>query len=257
MITRTLARVGLAGGGALVLGLALAGLSSAHVSVRPEGTEAGSHTKIIVRVPNESDTAGTVQVRLELPADTPFPSVRVQPRPGWTAELTRTEFPAPVQVGDRTLTDAVTAITWTADPGVRIGPDQFDEFAIAVALPEAGTYYLPAIQTYDDGEIVEWAEEPVEGGEEPDRPAPSLEVVEATSEDGHGGGAGADAGAGSGEEAENVSDEGDGSSSSDSSAAATDGDSSDDLARGVGIAGLVVGAAGLGIGAAALRRRNA
>lgn len=240
MTTRTLARLGLAATGAATLGLVLATSASAHVTVRPESTIAGSHTKIIVRVPNESDTAGTVQVTLELPADTPFPSVRVQPRPGWTAELTRTQFPEPVQVGDRTLDEAITSITWTADTGVRIGPDEFDEFAISVALPEAGTYYLPATQTYDDGEIVEWAEEPVEGQEEPERPAPSLEIVEAPAEDA----------------VETVADE-QPAADEDASATASDGDSTDDLARGIGIGGLVVGAAGLGIGAAALRRRNA
>jgi periplasmic copper chaperone A len=243
MITRTLARVGVAALGAATLGMVLATSASAHVTIRPDVDTAGSYSKITVRVPNESDTAGTVQVTLELPADTPFPSVRVQPRPGWTAELTRTQFPEPVQVGDRTLEEAVTAITWTADPGVRIAPDQFDEFAISVGpLPEAGTYFLPATQTYDDGEIVEWAEETVDGQEEPERPAPVLTVVEAPAEDA----------------VDTVADEQPAAGEdADASAAASDGDSTDDLARGIGIGGLVVGAAGLGIGAAALRRRNA
>ncbi|SDU18813.1 YcnI family copper-binding membrane protein [Jiangella alkaliphila] len=246
MITRTLARVGLAAGGAITLGVVLAAGAAAHVTIRPDVDTAGSYAKITVRVPNESDTAGTVQVRLDLPADTPIPSVRVQPHPGWTAELTTTQFPEPVQVGDRTLEEAVTAVTWTADPGVRIDPGEFDEFAISAGpLPEAGMYLFPATQTYDDGEVVAWAEETVEGEEEPERPAPVLEVVEATSEDGHGGGA----------SAENVADEG---ADEDSSAASSsDGDDSDALARGIGIGGLVVGAAGLGVGAAALRRRNA
>ncbi len=248
MITRTLARVGLAAGGAVTLGVVLAAGAAAHVTIRPDVDTAGSYAKITVRVPNESDTAGTVQVRLDLPADTPIPSVRVQPHPGWTAELTTTQFPEPVQVGDRTLEEAVTAVTWTADPGVRIDPGEFDEFAISAGpLPEAGTYLIPATQTYDDGEVVAWAEETVEGEEEPEHPAPVLEVVEATSEDGHGGGA----------SAENVSDDEDEAGGSADTAASSDGDDSDALARGVGIGGLVVGAAGLGVGAAALRRRNA
>jgi uncharacterized protein YcnI len=244
MITRTLARAGLAAGGALALGLVLAGPASAHVTIRPDVDTAGSYAKITVRVPNESDTAGTVQVKLDLPADTPIPSVRVQPHAGWTAEVTRTQFPAPVQVGDRTLEEAVTSITWTAEPGVRIGPDEFDEFAVSVGpLPEAGTYPFPATQTYDDGEVVAWAEETVEGQEEPERPAPVLEVVEAPAED----------------EVETVADEQPAAGPDDDAAAtaASGGDDSDDLARGIGIGGLVVGAAGLGIGAAALRRRNA
>ncbi|WP_053204532.1 YcnI family protein [Jiangella muralis] len=245
MITRTLARAALAAGGAVTLGVVLAAGAAAHVTIRPDVDTAGSYAKVTVRVPNESDTAGTIQVRLDLPADTPIPSVRVQPHAGWTAELTTTQFPEPVQVGDRTLEEAVTAVTWTADPGVRIGPGEFDEFAISVGpLPEAGTYFLPATQTYDDGEVVAWAEETVEGQEEPERPAPSLEIVEATGDDGHGGAPAA----------ENVSDEG---GAEDSSATAASGDGTDDLARGVGIGGIVVGATGLGIGAAALRRRRA
>ncbi|TDC53614.1 DUF1775 domain-containing protein [Jiangella ureilytica] len=244
MITRTLARAGLAAGGALALKLVLSGPASAHVTIRPDVDTAGSYAKITVRVPNESDTAGTVRVELDLPVDTPIPSVRVQPHAGWTAEVTRTRFPEPVQVGDRTLEEAVTSITWTAEPGVRIGPDEFDEFAVSVGpLPEAGTYLFPATQTYDDGEVVAWAEEPVEGGKEPERPAPVLEVVAAPAED----------------EVETVADEQTAASEDDDAAAsaASGGDDSDDLARGIGIGGLVVGAAGLGVGAAALRRRNA
>ncbi|TDE13007.1 YcnI family protein [Jiangella asiatica] len=241
---RAVARATLAAAGAVAAGLALTATASAHVTIRPDVDTSGSYSKITVRVPNESDTAGTVQVQLDLPADTPFASVRVQPRPGWTAELTRTQFPEPVEVGDRVLEEAVTSVTWTADPGVRIGPDEFDEFAISVGpLPDPGTYYLPATQTYDDGEVVAWAEEPVEGGEEPERPAPELTVVEAEEP------------VEGGDDAHSVDDTSESSDTSGSSEASED--TTDGLARGVGIGGVVVGAAGLGIGAAALRRRRA
>ncbi|WP_026874447.1 YcnI family protein [Jiangella gansuensis] len=242
---RAVARASLTAAGAIAAGLLLTATASAHVTIRPDIDTAGSYSKITVRVPNESDTAGTTQVRLDLPADTPFASVRVQPRQGWTAEVTRTQFPEPVEVGDRVLEEAVTSVTWTAEPGVRIGPDEFDEFAISVGpLPDPGTYYLPATQTYDDGEVVAWAEEPAEDGAEPERPAPVLTVVAAPE----------------GGDAHAVSDSSHESSGSDDAddAAASSGDgSTDGLARGVGIGGVVVGAAGLGLGAAALRRRNA
>lgn len=239
---RAVARAALTAAGAIAAGLLLTATASAHVTIRPDVDTAGSYSKITVRVPNESDTAGTTQVRLDLPADTPFASVRVQPRQGWTAEVTRTQFPEPVEVGDRVLEEAVTSVTWTAEPGVRIGPDEFDEFAISVGpLPDPGTYYLPATQTYDDGEVVAWAEEPAEDGAEPERPAPVLTVVEAAEGDAHGGG----------ESSHDVS------GSGDADEAAASSDSGDGLARGVGIGGVVVGAAGLGLGAAALRRRNA
>lgn len=233
MFSRALTRVGLAAGGVAVVTVASAAAAAAHVTIHPDTDAAGSWTKITVRVPNESDTAGTTAVRLDLPADTPFPSVRVQPHPGWTAELTTEQFPEPVEVGDYTLEEAVTSVTWTADDGVSIGPDEFDEFAISVGpLPEPGTYLFPAIQTYDDGEVVRWDMEPAD--DEPARPAPALTVVEADETAGSGGG-----------------------HAHDDQATTSDVSTSDDLARGVGIGGVVVGAAGLGLGAAAIRRRRA
>src|SRR5919106_5350513 len=84
--------------------------------------------------------------------------------------LARERLPEPIDVGGFTLDEVVTAVTWTAEEGVQIGPDQFDEFAISVGpLPEPGDYPLPAEQIYSDGEVVAWADGP-------DRrpPAPAL-----------------------------------------------------------------------------------
>ncbi|PSL08245.1 uncharacterized protein YcnI [Haloactinopolyspora alba] len=227
-LSRALVRAGLTAGAATGLLLAGTAGASAHVTIRPDVDTSGSWAKITVRVPNESDTAGTTRLRLDLPADTPFPSVRVQPHPGWTAELTTEKFDEPVEVGDYTLEEAVTSVTWTADNGVRIGPDQFDEFSLAVGpLPEPGTYMFPATQTYDNGDVVAWDQAPAE--EEPPHPAPTLTVVPAD----------------------------DGSQAESRHTGTVEADSTDDLARGVGVGGVVVGAAGLGIGAAALRRRRA
>src|SRR5690606_12270320 len=121
----------------------------------------------------------TVGLRVELPRETPFRSIRVQPQPGWTAELTRERLPEPMEVDGFTLDEIVTAVTWTADEGVQIGPDEFDEFAISVGpLPEPGDYPLPAEQIYSDGEVVEWADKP-----DADLPAPVLTVVEGSDEE--------------------------------------------------------------------------
>lgn len=243
---RALARAGLTMAAAAAAALTFTAVASAHVTIKPDANAAGGWSKITVRVPNESDTAGTTKIRLDLPADTPFASVRVQPHPGWTAELTTEPLAEPAQTGDYTLDEAVTSVTWTAEKGVRIGPDEFDEFAISVGpLPEPGVYAFPAVQTYDDGTVVAWDMPPAENGDEPERPAPTLTVVEAaTSSDdgGHHDVVDGDPGADEGE--------GEGTAAGDDGAA-------DTLARGVGIGGVVIGAAGLGIGAAALRRRDA
>jgi uncharacterized protein len=46
---------------------------------------------------------------------------------------------------------------------------------------------FPAIQTYEGNEEVAWIEPTPEGGEEPEHPAPVLELVDAEEGDAHGG----------------------------------------------------------------------
>lgn len=227
--TRTLARLGVTSAVAAGIMITTPLAASAHVTVRPDVAAEGAWSKLTFRVPNESDGAGTVELRVELPTDTPFRSVRVQPHPGWTAEIIREALPEPVEIGDFVLDEAVTAVTWVADDGVAIGPDEFDEFAISVGpLPAAGDYPLPATQIYDDGETVAWADAP-----DADHPAPMLSVTEGpeAEDDGHGV---------------------DGASDTD-----TDDEGSDGLARGLGIGGVALGAIGLGVGGNLWRRSRA
>lgn len=236
MRQRSILRAGAAAITAAGLGLAVPAGAAAHVTIKPDVNTSGSYSKITVRVPNESDSAATTEVRLEFPENT-FGSVRVQPHHGWTAAIASAELDEPVEVGQVTLDEVITAVTWTADVD-GIGPSEFDEFAISLGpLPEPGTYAFPAIQTYADGEVVAWDMPPVEEGEEePELPAPTMTVVEAGEADGDGHGNG---------DADDASIE----VSSDSS--------SDELARVIAVGGAVVGLAGLGLGAAAFRRSRA
>lgn len=213
---------------AAAMGLTLTVPASAHVTIRPDVNTSGSYAKVTVRVPNESAAASTTLVRLEFPENT-FGSVRVLPHPGWTAEISREQLDDPVDVGNLTLDEVITAVTWTADPGVGIGPDEFDEFAISLGpLPDPGSYVFPAYQTYDDGEEVAWDMSP--DVEDASNPAPTLEIVE---------------GAGGHDTGDTDSDGGEAMNGS---------ESSDGLARGLAAGSLVVGAVGIGIGALALRR---
>jgi uncharacterized protein YcnI len=144
---------------AVALVVALATPASAHVTVNPGVATAGGFTALTVRVPNESDTASTTEVSITLPDE--LESARVQPVPGWDYEV-----------------DGKT-ITWS---GGEIGPGEYMEFGISVGpLPEEeGTLLFPAVQTYDDGEVVRWIEE----GHDSERPAPALSVVAAGEGDG-------------------------------------------------------------------------
>ena len=61
---------------ATVLGAAPA---FAHVTAQPGDAAQGSYSVVSLRVPNESDSAGTVKLEVTLPADHPLGSVRTTP----------------------------------------------------------------------------------------------------------------------------------------------------------------------------------
>jgi uncharacterized protein YcnI len=155
--------------------------ADAHVHVLSDTTTAGSSAALTFRVPNESDNAGTVKVTVQLPQDTPFLEVSTKPVTGWTVTGTEKPLPKPIVFEGTTVTKAVRTVTWTADRGTRIGPGEYQEFSLAVGpLPAAGTTLrLPVTQTYSDGAVVHWDQATPPGGEEPEHPAPELQVTAA------------------------------------------------------------------------------
>jgi uncharacterized protein YcnI len=199
----------------------------AHVTAQPGHAEKGGYAVIALRVPNESDTAGTVKLEVTLPADHPITSVRTTPRPGWTATMTKAPLNPPVERYGRSITEAVRTVTWTADPGVRIGPGEFVEFPLSLGpLPtDTDRLVLPTVQTYDDGEVVAWDQPPAADGSEPERPAPTVTLTEPTGDD-----------------------------AANTTAPNTAAPHTDSTARWLGGAGLLVGALGLGLGGGAVLR---
>ncbi|MFD2081126.1 Uncharacterized protein YcnI [Actinopolymorpha cephalotaxi] len=154
------------------------GTASAHVTVNPGEAGQGEYAKLTFRVPNESGTASTVRIRVNFPAATPLPSVRVKPHPGWTAKVTESRLPRPVDVGDVRLDRAVTSVTWTAAEGSTIGPGEFDEFDVSVGpLPAKSSMSFPVVQTYDDKTVARWDQAQAAGAAEPEHPAPTLTLV--------------------------------------------------------------------------------
>ncbi|MFI9008692.1 YcnI family protein [Actinosynnema sp. NPDC053489] len=238
---RTLAKGGAVLATAAFLALTTAGLASAHVTAStPKDAVQGGYTKVTFRVPNERPDAGTVKVEVTLPAEYPLASVGTKPTPGWKVEAVKEKLATPVKSHGREVTEAVRTVTWTADPGTRIEPNQFNEFDLSVGpLPDnTDKLVLPTRQTYDSGEVVEWnAPPPAEGAEEPERPAPVLNLV-AKAGDAHGAATAT-------------------ATADDDHGAAAAG-TTDETARWLGGIGLVVGALGLGFGAGAvLRSRRA
>lgn len=204
-------------------------VASAHVTVSSADAAPGGYGKLTFRVPNESDTASTVALRIQIPEDAAMASLRAQPVPGWTVTLTTAELAEPLESHGSEVTEYVSVVEYRADEGGGIAPGQFQEFALSGgAFPEGvDELAFPSVQTYSDGSESAWIEPSVDG-QEPERPAPVLSLTSS-----------AEAPA---EQAEAAPAEDDGGSGTATAALV------------VAIAGLVAGLAGLGLGLAARRR---
>ncbi|WP_345762878.1 YcnI family copper-binding membrane protein [Diaminobutyricibacter sp. McL0608] len=174
---RTFARAASAAAATAVLVVAAPLAASAHVHIDPNQAAAGSYTTLSFTVPTESATAGTVKLEVDLPTKTPFSSVSYQPMPGWKTTVVTEKLATPVKTDDGTVTEAPIRITWTADPGVQVGPGAFEDFVVqAGPVPDTGSVVLPVTQTYSDGTVVNWNQPTPASGEEPEHPAPTLYV---------------------------------------------------------------------------------
>jgi uncharacterized protein YcnI len=225
------ASIAIAAGALLAVAVPLS--ASAHVTISPNTASAGSYALITIKVPNESATAVTNKVEVDIPADTPFSSVSYVPVAGWTVETVTETLPKPVKITGGEVTKAVTKVTWTAQPGSEIAAGQLQLFPLSVgAVPDTGKIVLKALQTYSDGTVVSWAET----GENAEHPAPVLYVNDAPA-GAHGSTAGPTVEA-----------------TETPAPTATVASSSDVVARGLGIGGLVLGAVGAVLGIVAFRR---
>lgn len=240
--TRRIARVGIPLAVAAGLLIGGAGIASAHVTAHsPDQLVQGGDAEIVFRSPNEEDTASMTKLEVDFSTTSPIGDADVKPMPGWTYQVTMINLPTPVKMADDTITSAVKSIVWTAQPGYAIKPGQFQEFSISIeGLPTNTTSMdMPAVQTYDNGAVVNWNEPTPANGQEPDHPMPHLTL------------AAADAGAAptTGNAAVNMNMPGM------TTAAAS---SSDGTARWLGGIGLLLGALALGFGLGAyVRSRQA
>ncbi|MGD6744390.1 YcnI family protein [Streptomyces sp. BH106] len=245
---KKMSRAALVGAAAVSSVVLVSAPAFAHVSVQPEGEAAkGDYAVVDFKVPNERDDAATTKVEVNFPTEHPLASVMPEPVPGWKADVTKKKLDKPMEMHGEKITEAVSKVTWTAtgsgkDKGVQ--PGYFQKFPVSIGqLPtDSDQLVFKAIQTYDNKEVVRWIEPQQKGQEEPENPAPTLELS-AASDDGHG--------------ASGASDD---SAKKETAAASSDTSSdssgSDTTARALGIVGIVVGAAGVAFGVMAGRRRT-
>ncbi|WBB47333.1 YcnI family protein [Verrucosispora sp. WMMA2044] len=209
--------------------------ASAHVTVNPREATQGGYGRLAFRVPNESDTASTTKLEIFLPENAPVGSVSTMPVPGWSVAVEKRQVDPPVQVHGSEITEVVSKITWTAGDGAAIAPGTFQEFPVSMGpLPETDQMVFKALQTYSDGAVVRWIDEPQPGGEEPVAPAPVLTLTAASAAD---------------TPTEAPADSPAGAQSDDS-----DDEDGNGLAVGLGVAGLLAGLGGLVLGGLAFAR---
>jgi uncharacterized protein YcnI len=166
---KTFSRV--AGLAAAIAALAVieAAPAGAHVTVTADHTWRGGVATVTFMVPNESETGSpTTQLRVVLPNVT---SAHPEVMAGWTAQLDH-------DIPSGTFRSA----TWTADPRSGIPADEFALFRIQVNLPDSDTASFPATQIYADGRAVHWDQPPLPDGSEPEHPAPTLTLTEASAQ---------------------------------------------------------------------------
>jgi uncharacterized protein YcnI len=203
----------------------------AHVEVEPSSATKGSDAVLAFIVPNEKEDATTTKVVVQFPRDHPIAEALVEATPGWTAESTPLELKTPIDTEAGPLSVAVDKITWTAT-GAGIAVENFGEFRVSVGLPkDADSLSFPTTQTYSDGVTVNWVQEAVPGGPEPDEPAPVLTLTNPES---------------------------DNASPAPAAAATTTASDDDDSAKTIAIIAIIVGGLGFlaGIGGLARSRRR-
>lgn len=214
-----------------VIAMLIPAVAQAHVTLQPSEVPVGGFARLDVRVPNERDDAATTKVEVQMPDGFIFASY--EPVPGWTAEVKTEKLDEPVEAEGGSYATQVKTITWTADSdGDGIQPGQFQDFGLSAGIPEqyepGATMTFPAIQTYDNGEVVRWIGEP-----DSEEPASQVAVTEPAAD--HQGGA-------EEEDAEDVS---------------TSAEDADDGApTWLAVLGVVLGALGLAVGGVALAKRR-
>jgi uncharacterized protein YcnI len=183
---RTLARVGIGISATVAAILALPGIAQAHVTVQPGSAEGGGFSVVAFRVPNERDNASTMQVRVTLPEDQPIGSVQTTPVAGWKITTATRKLDQPIEMFGERLDTVVSEVTWTATAG-GIRPGQFQDFDLSMGqLPESGEMVFNTLQTYSNGEKVNWNQVSADPSVEPEHPAPTLTISPASAGNGSG-----------------------------------------------------------------------
>jgi len=114
----------------------------AHAVVAPGTSRPGAYERYVLRVPNESD-APTVRVEIRFPSD--IRVISFADVPGWQLQATMDS------------TGRATSAVWSGS----LPPERFVEFPFVGVNPKSSTRVTwPVVQTYANGQRVEWTGPP-------------------------------------------------------------------------------------------------
>ncbi len=131
----------------IALSLGIVSFASAHVVVSPSEAMGESYQTFSIGVPSERDAA-TIGLKLIVPENAS--SIRPTVKPGWTVSTKKQTIDGK---------DIITEIDWT---GGKIPSGLRDDFTFSAKMPEDGTLIWKAYQTYADGKVVAWENQPAE-----------------------------------------------------------------------------------------------
>lgn len=223
--------------------LVAAPMASAHISAKATSLEAGSYSYVTFSVGHGCEGSPTTMIELQVPDG--VTSFTPERSPFWDAKVTMKK-PAEKMTSahGEEITEVPDTVTWTAKTPL---PDkQLDVLGASIKLPESeGQLDFPIVQTCEKGST-EWTEVASEGEEEPEHPAPNLQLTAGTG-DAHGGGGDAKA---EGDESATAGDV------AEHDEAMDDIQEDVDTARTWAIVGIAIGALGLLFGLIGMRRRK-
>lgn len=138
---------------AAVFGALVATPALADVSVSPTSAVQGSGENVTFHVTN-SGTQPIGTVRLTLPADTPVAEVYPLSVDDWAPKIEMRTLSTSLATihGDTTTSQATSAITWIAMPGLALAPGKATDLTIAIGpLPTLSSMRFTLVTTYTDG----------------------------------------------------------------------------------------------------------
>ncbi|MDQ1644383.1 MAG: hypothetical protein QOJ50_567 [Cryptosporangiaceae bacterium] len=156
---------------ALVLGAAAAGAltfaspAAAQIEITPTTASPGGSAEVALKIGEERPGAYTTKVQLVAPQDNPIAEIYALSIRGWAPQTAMRRLDKPAELIHGTKTSQVVAgITWIRMPDAGTAAKPFTLSMAMGPLPEnTGRVLFTVIQTYSDGTVVRWGDDPAKG----------------------------------------------------------------------------------------------